>query len=182
MIFYLFAGKKLVDNTRVRLNRSVARLDGLNFPFMNSKFNFLVGILLISLSAFCQKISIPDSLKCKQYFDTLANRQLYNLTEKDVEYKGGAEGFSNYINRNFIYDRSEIEHQTALFFTFIVEPDGSVTNVSLIHPDHGVTNAIIEKAISVLKRMPKLIPAECNNKKVPVRKIQPIILYPDRNY
>jgi hypothetical protein len=147
--------------------------------YSNSILLFIV--FFITTAAFSQKKDVADSLKCTQYFDTLSKRQIYRFPEKDAEFKGGPAGFSNYINRNFSYNNTRIAHQTFLIFTFIVETDGSISNVSLGYPPHDVPNDIIEKGIKVIQKMPKLIPAECNKQKVPVRQSQPIVLYPDRN-
>jgi hypothetical protein len=141
----------------------------------------LIYLLLLSTSSFCQKTNISDSLKCTQYLDTLTNRQLYRFPEKDATYKGGTDGFSNYINRNLTYDRSHVEHQTILIFSFIVEADGSVSHVILKYHPHGVTNEIIEKTINVLNRLPKLSPATCGAQKVATRQDQPIIFMPKNN-
>ncbi|HVY74901.1 MAG TPA: hypothetical protein VG890_08740 [Puia sp.] len=148
---------------------------------MNSKFKLLCLIFFISQSTFAQKRNISDSLKCTQYFDTLSNRQLYRFPEKNAEYKGGAEGFSNYINRHFSYDNKKIDHQVILIFTFIVEPDGLVSNVSLKYHRKDVPDDIVDKGVKALQKMPKLTPAECNNQKVAIRLMQPIVLYPARN-
>ncbi|HEY4155819.1 MAG TPA: hypothetical protein VGM24_10340 [Puia sp.] len=147
---------------------------------MTRHFLFSAAILFISISAFCQDAG--SALQgCEPYFDTLTSRQLYRAPEKDAEYKGGTEKFANYINQNFIYDKSHVDRETSLIFTFIVEPDGSVSNVSLLRPARGVADDVIERGMLVMEKMPKLKPAICHNQKVPQRLSQPITVSPAGN-
>lgn len=136
-------------------------------------------LLFISLSCFSQQENIMDSMKCVSYFDTLAGRQIVRFPEKDAEYKGGVERFSTYINRNFNYDKSHVDHQAFLYFTFIVEKDGSVSNVALQKPTRGVMDDVVQLGLTAFKNLPRLKPAMCNNQQVPVRLIQPLAVSPN---
>jgi hypothetical protein len=153
---------------------------GKPFTIMTRHLFLSAAILFTGIRGFCQDTP-PELQGCQPYFDTLTSRQLYRAPEKDAAYKGGTEKFANYINQNFIYDKSHVDRETSLLFTFIVEPDGSVTSVSLLRPARGVADDVIERGILVMEKMPKLQPAVCHNQKVPQRLSQPITVSPPGN-
>lgn len=137
--------------------------------------------LLASLTGLCQTESPANNRDCTQYLDTMSGRQIYQYPEKDAEYKGGTEKFSNYLNQSFNYDKSHVDHPANLTFTFIVEVDGSVSNVMLRYPAHGVMDDVVQLGLSAFRKMPKLKPAICNNQKVPVRLTQSVMVSPNPN-
>ena len=71
-----------------------------------------------------------------------------------------------YLHNNMKYplQAKELGIQGKVFLSFVVEKDGSVTDVSLLR---GIGGGCDEEAIRVVKNMPKWIPGKQRN--IPVR-------------
>lgn len=92
--------------------------------------------------------------------------QIYNTAgiEKKPEYPGGVEAFYEYVGKK--YRTPNVKGlQGKVFVTFIVEKDGSISNVKVLRDiGHGTG----KEAVRVLKNSKKWIPGEQNGKKVRV--------------
>ncbi|WP_167346240.1 energy transducer TonB [Pedobacter ginsenosidimutans] len=82
------------------------------------------------------------------------------------EFNGGAKAWSKYMERNLRYPSRAQEEGAAgkVFVSFVVEKDGSITDVSVIK---GIGFGCDEEAIKVIKKSPLWKPGK--NKGVPVR-------------
>lgn len=82
------------------------------------------------------------------------------------EFNGGAKAWSKYMERNLRYPSKAQEEGTQgkVFISFVVEKDGSITDVSVIK---GIGFGCDEEAIKVIKKSPLWKPGK--NKGVPVR-------------
>ncbi|TCD17640.1 energy transducer TonB [Pedobacter psychrodurus] len=82
------------------------------------------------------------------------------------EFNGGAKAWSKYMERNLRYPSRAQEEGAGgkVFVSFVVEKDGSITDVSVIK---GVGFGCDEEAIKVIKKSPLWKPGK--NKGVPVR-------------
>lgn len=82
------------------------------------------------------------------------------------EFTGGAKAWSKYMERNLRYPSRAQEEGAAgkVFVSFVVEKDGSITDVSVIK---GIGFGCDEEAIKVIKKSPLWKPGK--NKGVPVR-------------
>ena len=85
---------------------------------------------------------------------------------------GGDEAFVRYIQSRVIYpkDARELKIQGTVYVQYIIEKDGSVTNVVVL-PGKGVYPSIDQAAIDVIKSSPKWTPGLNNGKPVRVKKI-----------
>lgn len=79
------------------------------------------------------------------------------------DFKGGTEGFYKFIAQNFRAPEQEGLNEKKIT-TFIIEIDGSISNIKIIQ-DVGYGSG--DEVIKVLSKCPKWIPAKNNN--VPVR-------------
>ncbi|GAA4199729.1 energy transducer TonB [Pedobacter jeongneungensis] len=82
------------------------------------------------------------------------------------EFTGGAKAWSKYMERNLRYPSKAQEEGAAgkVFVSFVVEKDGSITDVSVIK---GIGFGCDEEAMKVIKKSPLWKPGK--NKGVPVR-------------
>lgn len=102
---------------------------------------------------------------------------IYNVAGIEVkpEFPGGNDKFAIYFSNYFQYssEMKEAELKGKVFATFVVERDGSITDIKIIRNlGYGTDKA----AMDVLKKMPKWRPGEQNGKKVRCTFIIPITI------
>lgn len=85
----------------------------------------------------------------------------------------GASGMMKFISQNVVYPQISIEmnQQGRVFLSFVVETDGSITNVVV---ERGVSVDLDREAKRVLRKMPNWIPAKSAGKLVRCRGRLPI--------
>jgi len=89
------------------------------------------------------------------------------------EFEGGMAAWAKFIQRNlrYPYAAQEKEVQGKVFLSFVVEIDGSITDVTLIK---GIGAGCDEEAIRVIRKSPKWKPGQQQNRKVRVRYTMPL--------
>jgi protein TonB len=90
-------------------------------------------------------------------------------------FNGGADTeFQNYIQKNLVYpkDAKEKGIQGTVYIQFIVETNGSVSNVRILR---GLYPSCDQAAIDVVSKSPKWKPGENNGKPVRIKKTVKII-------
>ena len=99
--------------------------------------------------------------------------QVYNTVEEMPEYPGGNAALNKFIIENIAYPKTAKESglQGAVYVSFIVDTDGSVTGVKV---KKGIGGGCDEEAMRVVKMMPKWKPGTDNGKKVKVSFTLPI--------
>lgn len=95
--------------------------------------------------------------------------------EEKPEFPGGDKEMYNFLRKNIQYPQKEKENdiQGKAFVTFVIDTDGSVTNVA-IYKGVPEGSGIDAEALRVVKLMPKWKPGKQNGKVVKVRYIMPI--------
>jgi protein TonB len=100
---------------------------------------------------------------------------IYDGTSVEIypEFEGGMKGWEKYLRRNlrYPYDAQEENKQGKVFISFVVEKDGSISNVTLVR---GVYQSLDEEAARVIKKSPKWKPGIQNGRAVRVRYNMPI--------
>jgi TonB family protein len=94
------------------------------------------------------------------------SNSIYSVVEEQPSYPGGDEARIRFLQANMKYPEEAKERgvQGKVFVTFIVEVNGSLSNISVLK---GIGRVVDEEAIRVVKLMPKWIPGKM--KGVPVR-------------
>lgn len=94
--------------------------------------------------------------------------------DKMPEYPGGVDALMDYLRGNLKYPESakNNKQEGRVFIGFVVEKDGSVTNISVLR---GVCEDLDNEAIRVVKAMPKWNPGMKNGKSVRVQYTLPIV-------
>jgi periplasmic protein TonB len=102
----------------------------------------------------------------KEGTGTTDDKEIYLGADEYPEFTGGAKAWSKYMERNlrYPYQAQEESIQGKVFVSFVVERDGSVTDVKVLR---GLGFGCDEEAIKVIKKSPLWKPGK--NKGVPVR-------------
>jgi protein TonB len=100
--------------------------------------------------------------------------EIHEWVDTDAKYTGGAAAMIGYIQNNIIYPEMAIELgiQGKVNISFVVEKDGSVTNVQIEKSDD---KALDREAKRIVRSFPNWVPAELNAKKVRMRVRLPIV-------
>lgn len=98
---------------------------------------------------------------------------VYQVVEAMPEYPGGTDAMITFIATNIKYppEAKAKGTQGTVYITYIVEKDGSVTNVSCLR---GIGDGCDEEALRVVKGMPKWKPGKQNDEVVRVQFTLPI--------
>jgi len=86
--------------------------------------------------------------------DTVTNEEkIFNIVEVKPEFPGGQDSLDNFLRDNLKYPREAIEVglEGTVFVRFVVEKDGSITNVEVRRSVHRLLD---EEAVRVTKLMP----------------------------
>jgi periplasmic protein TonB len=98
---------------------------------------------------------------------------IFEIVEENPEFPGGNDAMMKFLRDNTRYPviAREAGIQGTVFVTFVVERDGSVTNVSVIR---GIGGGCDEEAVRVVRSMPKWKPGKQRNQPVRVQYRMPI--------
>ena len=99
---------------------------------------------------------------------------LFSVVEVMPQYPGGQIAMMKYIMENMKYPEQAMKKgiQGRVAVSFIVEKDGSISNV---RPIHSVHTLLDKEAVRVVKSMPKWSPGKQHGKPVRVQLIVPIM-------
>ena len=99
---------------------------------------------------------------------------VYQIVEEMPQYPGGEDALMDYVSKNVVYPSEAQEKGISgrVFVGFIVEKDGSVSNVKVLR---GIGGGCDEEAVRVIKGMPKWKPGKQDGKPVRVSYMMPII-------
>jgi protein TonB len=102
----------------------------------------------------------------KEGTGTPEDKEIYLGADEYPEFTGGAKAWSKYMERNLRYPSRAQEEGAAgkVYVSFVVEKDGSVTDVTVVK---GIGFGCDEEAIKVIKKSPLWKPGK--NKGIPVR-------------
>ncbi len=124
------------------------------------KYFFAILILLtISINDYAQNIDTTDTLKQ----DT---EPIFSIVEEPAQFPGGDEALLKFIRKKIKYPKQAIKNKISgtVYVQFIVEKDGSISDVTVIR---GIGGGCDEEAVRVITKMPNWIPAK--QKGIPVR-------------
>jgi len=99
---------------------------------------------------------------------------IFMVVESMPEYPGGEAALYRFLKENIQYPEAARKKriQGRVFVTFVIEQDGSVTNVELLK---GIGGGCDEETIRVVKAMPKWIPGKQRGKYVRVQYNLPVM-------
>jgi protein TonB len=99
--------------------------------------------------------------------------KVFDVVEQMPEFPGGAAALMEYLSKSIKYPAIAEENgiQGRVVCTFVVERDGSVTDVQVAR---SVDPSLDKEAIRVLKKMPRWIPGKQNGQAVRVKYTVPV--------
>lgn len=105
---------------------------------------------------------------------TKKNDMEYCIVEMMPQYPGGLAAMLKYIRENIKYPEQAMKKgiQGRVTVSFIIEKDGSISNV---RPVHSVHSLLDKEAVRMVKSMPKWSPGKNNGKPVRVRYNLPVM-------
>lgn len=95
------------------------------------------------------------------------------MVEKKPSFPGGEQAMYLWLSENMVYPAEATEQGISgrVVVQFIVERDGTITNVQVVRPRHQALN---REALRLVESMPRWEPAEINGKPVRVSYILPV--------
>ena len=106
--------------------------------------------------------------------EEVVEQEIFQIVEEMPAYPGGEQKMMEYIAKNIKYPQIARESgiQGRVFVGFVVEPDGSVSNVKIMR---GIGGGCDEEAMRVVKAMPKWKPGKQRGKAVRVSYTLPVM-------
>lgn len=105
--------------------------------------------------------------------EEVVEQEIFKIVEEMPAFPGGEAKLMDYVAKNVKYPQiaRETGVQGRVYVNFVVEPDGSVSNVSVLR---GIGGGCDEEAIRVVKSMPKWKPGKQRGKAVRVSYMLPV--------
>jgi TonB family protein len=101
----------------------------------------------------------------------IQNEEICKNPDEITAFNGGEKALKKYLIKNTFFPLDVPDNvEGKVLVTFIVEKDGSVTNVKVIKSAH---SSLSNEAIRVIKRMPKWIPGKKDGNLVRTKLIMP---------
>lgn len=99
--------------------------------------------------------------------EEVVEQEIFQIVEEMPAFPGGEQKLMEYVGKNIKYPQIARESgiQGRVFVGFVVEPDGSVSNVRLLR---GIGGGCDEEAMRVIKNMPRWKPGKQRGKAVRV--------------
>ena len=106
--------------------------------------------------------------------EEVSEQEVFTIVEEMPSYPGGDVKLYEYLGKNIKYPQIARESgiQGRVFVNFVVEPDGSVSNVKVMR---GIGGGCDEEAMRVIKSMPKWKPGKQRGKAVRVTYTIPVV-------
>ena len=129
-----------------------------------SKINYiLVGLFLVAGCLFEVQAQTEEIFVSPVGEETQTNdiedmeEKIFEITEVQPEFPGGKEARIKFLNDNLKFpDAPEMDESGKVTLHFVVEKDGSITNIEVVR---SVNKFFDDEAIRVIKLMPKWTPA-----------------------
>jgi len=103
--------------------------------------------------------------------DTLKEEHIHMIAEIAPQFPGGVKELMWFITRNIrfpVMNRSP-QFEGTIFVTFVVETDGSLTNIEILRSSGRLPDDADEQVIRLVENMPKWTPGKTRGKAVRTR-------------
>ncbi len=102
-----------------------------------------------------------------------APQDVFDVVEEMPQYPGGMQAMLSFLQENITYPKDAQEKKISgrVLVTFVVEKDGSISNVETVK---SVFPSLDEEAVRIVKAMPNWKPGKQNGKVVRVKYTLPI--------
>jgi TonB family protein len=102
--------------------------------------------------------------------DNFELKEIEVEVDEEASFPGGPEALNRWISKDLIYPESAFEKQGTVYVSFVVEPDGSTSNIFI---KKGVSDEIDREVIRFIKSMPKWRAAKKNGRAVRTSFVMP---------
>ncbi len=115
-----------------------------------------------------EETEVEEYIPIEMEEEEIDEEHIFAIVEQDAAFPGGEKARIRYLMGNINYPTMARESgiQGTVFVTFVVERDGSVTDVKVTR---GIGGGCDEEAVRVIRGMPKWIPGRQRNKPVRVQ-------------
>lgn len=119
-----------------------------------------------------QSTEIPEYVPAERFAfeeeQEIKEEEIFLVVEEQPEFPGGYPALNRYLHEQIKYPNTamELNIQGTVYVSFVVEPDGSVSNIALLR---GIGAGCDEEAMRVVSAMPRWKPGKQRNKAVRVR-------------
>jgi protein TonB len=140
-------------------------------------FLLVISALVVHAQQSILKADPNDKIKLDPYkpTDTSAVDQskVYAVVQSEPDFVGGREKFNQYIKQNIHYPENakNVNIQGRVFLGFVVERDGSITDIKVIR---GLSTECDAEAIRLISNSPKWNPGLQNGHTVRVHYVIPV--------
>ena len=116
---------------------------------------------------------LEDYVPVEVVEEDVQEQEIFQIVEEMPSYPGGDQKLMEFVAKNIKYPQiaRETGIQGRVFVGFVVEPDGSVSNVKVLR---GIGGGCDEEAMRVVKSMPKWKPGKQRGKAVRVSYMLPV--------
>ena len=114
-----------------------------------------------------QNESIEEYIAPEIEEEEVHEQEVFTIVEEMPDFPGGMQKLADYLAKNIKYPQMARESgiQGRVFINFVIEPDGSVSNIKVLRSLGGGCD---EEAVRVVKSMPKWKPGKQRGKPVRV--------------
>ncbi len=118
-------------------------------------------------------VQTPPPVEVGPVEEVVVEEEIIDFPDVEASFPGGAAEMQKWIANNVQYPQTSIEmnEQGRVYLSFVVEPDGSITNINV---ERGVSNDLDREAKRLLRKMPKWVAGEAAGKKARTRCRLPI--------
>ena len=111
------------------------------------------------------EVYVPTVEIKEQVVEVEEEEEIFQVVEQTAMFPGGYQALNKYLRDNIKYPQQakETGTQGKVFLTFVVEKDGSITDIKILRD---IGSGCGEEAIRVVKSMPKWTPAKQRGKTV----------------
>ncbi len=174
------SGSKALDDEAVRVVKSMprwtpAQMNGKNVSTMFTLpvvFKLGGGVPQVAVDAPKPRTGEREIADVKI---TLVDEKIYQVVEQMPEFKGGATALMQFLSKNINYPKEAAEQkiQGKAFIGFVVEKDGSITDVNVVKSSGN--DLLDQESVRVVKSMPRWNPGKQGGKAVRVRFTLPVM-------
>ena len=102
--------------------------------------------------------------------------EIYTVVEQNPEFPNGMDAMVAWLGSNVNYPAAAREAglEGTVYVTFVVERDGTITDVKILKPNEKM-KVLEDEAVRVVRNMPKRKPGRSGGKKVRVQFVLPIV-------
>ncbi len=135
------------------------------------KINLLLFLSLLSCALFSQ--AVDSTIKGKQTLPTDTGDIIYQFVEEMATFPGGDKAMYDHFAKNTVYPAlaKEKNIQGTVFVQFVVEKDGTITNISIKQSTAPECN---EAALTVVRSMPRWNPGKQRGKPIRLMYVLPV--------